>query len=106
MTDIKTNNILSVKGGTTDIPRGGVPGESGDEDGNAGALRAPACPRHRGGAGAKKLPPPTVRQVRYAGPPEGAERTAPGDRAVPQGSGEEETAAGREGDEGELRAGV
>ena len=32
------------KGGTAEMPRGGVPGVSGDEDGNAGALRALACP--------------------------------------------------------------
>ena len=54
-------DVLSGKGGTADMPRGRVPGESGDEDGNAGALRALACPRHRGDAGGWKLPPPTVR---------------------------------------------
>ena len=88
------------------MPHGGVPGESDDEDGNPGALRAPACPRHRGDARGRKIPPPTVRPVRHAGPPEGAERAAPGDRTVPQGSGKKETVAFRDGDEGELRAGV
>ena len=56
-------DFLSGKGGTADMPRGGVPGESGDEDGSAGEIRAPACPRHRGYAGGRKLPPPTVRPV-------------------------------------------
>ena len=45
------------------MPHGGVPGESGDKDSDAGALCAPACPRHCGDAGGRKLPPPTVRQV-------------------------------------------
>ena len=56
-------DVLSGKGGTVDMPRGGLPGESGNEDGNAGALRALACPRHRGDARGSKLPPTTVRQV-------------------------------------------
>ena len=47
-----------------------------------------------------------VRQVRHAGPLEGAEQASPRDRAVPQGSREEETAAGRERDEVELGVGV
>ena len=37
-------DVLFGKGGTTEIPHGRVPGEGGDEDGNAGALRAPECP--------------------------------------------------------------
>ena len=56
-------DVLSGKGGTADMPRGGVSGESGDEDGNAGALSAPACPRHRGDDGGRKIPSPTVRPV-------------------------------------------
>ena len=99
-------DVLSGKGGTAEMPRVGVPGESGDEDGNAGALRAPACPQQRGDAGGRKLPPPTVRPVQHAGPQEGAKRAAPGDCAVPQGSRKEEMAAGRDRDEGELGAGV
>ena len=99
-------DVLSGKGGTANMPCGGVPEESGDKDGNAGALRAPACPRHRGDSVGRKLPPPTVRPVRHAGLPEGAERAAPGYRTVPQGSGTEETAAGGGGDVGEFRAGV
>ena len=75
-------DFLSGKGGIAEMPRGGLPGETGDEDGDAGALRAPACPRHRGDAGGRKLPPPTVRPVQHAGPPEGAKWEPPGDRAV------------------------
>ena len=99
-------DVLSGKGGTADILCGRVPGESGDEDGNVGALHAPACPQHRGDVGGRKLPPPTVRLVRHAVPPEGAEQEAPGDRTVTQGNKKEETKAGRDGDEGELGAGV
>ena len=75
-------DVLYGKGETADMPRGGVPGETGDEDGNAGALFVTACPRHRGDTGGRKLLPPTVLQVRHAGTPEGAERAAPRDRAV------------------------
>ena len=93
-------DVLSGKGGGAEMPRGGVPGESGNKDVNAGALCAPACLRHRGDSGGSKLPPPTVRLVQHAGPPEGAERAAPGYRTVPQGGGTEETAAGLGGDRG------
>ena len=75
-------DVLSSTGGTADIPRGGVPRKHGNEDGDAGALRAPACPRHRGDAGERKLPPPTVHLVQHAGPPAGVDRASPGDRAV------------------------
>ena len=75
-------DFISGKGGTADMPRGGVPGENGDKYRNAGALRAPACTQHRSDSGGRKFPPPTVRQVQHAGPLEGAERAAPGDRAV------------------------
>ena len=75
-------DVLSVKGGTAYMPRGGVPGESGDGDGNVGALRAPEFPLHRGDAVGRKLPPPTVHQVRHAGPPEGAKWASPRDRSV------------------------
>ena len=37
-------DALSGKGGTAEMPCGGVPGENGDEDGDVGALRIPACP--------------------------------------------------------------
>ena len=88
------------------MPHGGVPGEIGDEDGNAGALRASTCPRHGGDSVGRKLPPPTVRPVRHAGLPEGAEQTAPRYRTVPQGGGTEEMAAGRGRDAGEFVADI
>ena len=37
-------DVLSSKGGTAEIPRGGVPRDSGNKDGDAGALCALACP--------------------------------------------------------------
>ena len=75
-------DVLPDEGGPVVMSRGGVPGGPGNEDGNAGALRAPECPRHRGDAGGRKLPPPTVCQVRHAGSQEGAQWAPPGDRAV------------------------
>ena len=88
------------------MPRVRVPGEIGDKDSNAGALRAPECSRQRDDTGGRKLLPPMVRPVRHSGTPEGAERAAPGDRTVPKWSGKEEMTAGRDGDKGELGAGV
>ena len=32
------------EGRPAELPGGGMPGPSGDEDGNAGAIPAPACP--------------------------------------------------------------
>ena len=98
-------DVLSGKGGTVEMPRGEVLWETGDEDYDAGAICAPACPRHRGESGGRKLPPPTVPQVRHAGPPSGAEWESPGDRAVCKRSEEEETAADRDKYEGELGVG-
>ena len=56
-------DVLSGKGGTAEIPRVEVPGESGDKDGNAGALCAPECPQQSDDFEGRKLPPPTVRLV-------------------------------------------
>ena len=36
-------DVFPSEGRTAEMPSGGVPGQSGDEDSNAGALRAPAC---------------------------------------------------------------
>ena len=36
-------DVLPGKGVTADMPHGGVPGESVDKDGNAGAIRAQVC---------------------------------------------------------------
>ena len=86
------------------MPSGGVHGQSGDKDGNAGALRAPACPRHRGDSGGRKIPSPTVRPVQHASPPAGVEQAAPGHSAVQEGGGTEEMTAGRGRDAGEYGA--
>ena len=56
-------DVLPDEGGTASMYRGGVPGGSRNKDGNAGALRAPARPIHRGDAGGGKTPPPTVSPV-------------------------------------------
>ena len=98
-------DVLSGKGGTVEMPREEVPGETGDEDGDAGTLCAPACPLHRDDTRGRKLPSPTVRQVRHASPPNGAEWAPPGDRAVCKNGVEKEMAAGRDGDKEELGAG-
>ena len=37
-------NNIPVEGRPAELPGGGMPGSSGDEDGNAGALPAPTCP--------------------------------------------------------------
>ena len=99
-------DVLPGEGRTTEIPSGGVPGQSGDEDGNAGALRAPACTRHRGDSVGRKLLPPTVRPVRHASPPAGVERAAPGHSTVQKGGRTEETTDGGGGDSGEYGAGL
>ena len=80
-------------------------GPSNGDDGDAGALPAPTCPRHRGHSGGGKPPPPTVHPMRHAGPPAGTERQAPCHSAVRQGSGAEEAAARGGGAEGELGEG-
>ena len=97
---------LPIKGRPAELPGGGIPGPSGDEDGNAGALPAPACPQHRGYSGGGKLPPPTVRPMRHASPLTGPERQAPSHGTVCQGGRAEETTArgGRGRDEGEFGA--
>ena len=71
-------NDFPGKGRPADLPGGGMPGPSGDEDGNAGALPAPACPRLCGNYGGRKLPPPTLCPMQHAGTPGGPEWQAPG----------------------------
>ena len=99
-------DVFLGEGRTAEIPCGRVPGQSSDKDGNAGALIAPACPRHRGNSGGRKIPPPTVRPVRHASPPEGVERAGPGYSAVQQGGGMEVMTAGGGGDAVEYGAGL
>ena len=70
-------NDLTGYGRTSGMPGGGVPGQSVDENGNAGALRASACPRHRGDSKGRKIPSPTVRPMRHSGSTKVFERAAP-----------------------------
>ena len=97
---------LPGKGRPAELPGGGMPGQIGNKDENAGAIPAPACPRHHGYYGGGKLPPPMVRPMRHAGPQAVPERTAPGHGTVYNGRGEEETTARGGGDEGEFGAGL
>ena len=75
-------DFLPVEVRTAEMSSGGVPGQSGNEDGNAGTLRAPACTRHRGDSGGRKIHPPTVPLMRHAGTPEGLEQASPGHSTV------------------------
>ena len=59
--DVK--DVLPDDGGGLVMSHGGLPGGTCNEDGNVGALRAPACRRHRFVAGGRKLPPTMVCQV-------------------------------------------
>ena len=83
------SNGLPVQGRPAELPGGGMPGTSGDEDGDAGALPAPEFPRHRVYYGGGKPPPPTVHTMRHSGPLAGTERQAPCHSSVCQGSGAE-----------------
>ena len=73
LTNSDTND-LPGDGRPTELPGGGMPGPSGDEDGNAGALTALSCPQHRGHSGGGKPSPPIVHLMRHSSPPTGAER--------------------------------
>ena len=44
---LDSQNDLPGKGMPTELPGGGMPGTSGNEDGNAGTLTAPEFPLHR-----------------------------------------------------------
>ena len=83
-----------------------MPGPSGDEDGNAGALPVPACPRHRGHYGGGKPFQPMLHPMRNAVPLAGPEWQAPSHSSVRQGSGAEEAAAIGGVVEGDLREGI
>ena len=87
-TDI--SNGLTGQGRPAELPGGGMPGPSNDEDGDAGVLPAPAFPRQCGHSRVGKPTPPMMHRMRHAGPPAGAERKSPCHRAVRQGSGAEE----------------
>ena len=75
-------DVLPNEGGAAAMSIGGVPWGDSNKDGDAGELRAPACPRHRGNAGGGQPPPPTVSPVRPTGPQEGSQWAPSGDRAI------------------------
>ena len=100
------SNGLPGQGSPTELPGGGMPRPSGNEDGDGGALPALACPQHRGHYVGGKLPPPTVHLMRHDGPPARPERQAPCHSPVQQRSGAEEAAGHRGEDDGEFRAGL
>ena len=97
-------NGIPSKGGPTEMRGGGMPGRSSDEDSNAGALPATACPRYRGHSGGGEPLIPTVRPMQHDSPLAGPERQAPCHIPLCQGSGAEEAAARGGGEEGELGA--
>ena len=97
---------LPVQGRPAELPGGGMPRTSGDEDDDAGTFYAPSCPGHLGNFGGGKHPPPTVPLMQHAGTLAYTERKAPCHRAVSRGSGAEETAVTRGGIEGEHSEGL
>ena len=68
---------LTGQGRPAELPGGGMPRTSGDEDINVGTHSALECPGHRGHFGGGKPPPPTVPPIRHAGPLAYTERKAP-----------------------------
>ena len=54
------SNGLPGQGRPAELPGGGMPGPSGNEDGDVGTLPTPACHGHRGHAGGGKPLPPMV----------------------------------------------
>ena len=85
-------NDISGEGRPVELPGGGMPGPSGDEDGNVGALPVPTCYRHRGSSRRGKPPQPTVRPMQHAGTPAGHEQQSPCHSPVCQESRAEEAA--------------
>ena len=73
--DLQDN--LPGEGRTAKLPSGRMTGKSGYKDSNAGELRATACHRHSDNFGGTKIPPPTVRPMRHAGPQAGLEGKNP-----------------------------
>ena len=78
------------QGRPLELPGGGMPRTSGDEDGDAGTFSAPACPGHRGHFGGGKIPPPTVPPMRHTSPLVYTEQKAPWHPTVCQGIGAKE----------------
>ena len=97
---------LTGQGRPAELPGGGLPRTSGNEDGNAGTFYATACPGHCGNFEGGKLPPPTVPPMQHAGPLVYTEWTAPCHCTVRQGAGSKEGAVSGGGSEGEHKEGL
>ena len=65
-------DVLPNEGGGAAVSSGGVPKGASNKDGDAGALRAPARPRHRGDAGGGQPTPPMLPPSYTARSPDGA----------------------------------
>ena len=81
---------LTGQGRPAELPSRGMPGTSGNENGDAGLFYAAACPGHHGHFGGGKPPPPTVPPMQHARPLACVARKAPFCRTVIQGGGAEE----------------
>ena len=89
---VDVSHGLPGQGRPVELPSGGMPSTSGDEDGDAGKFSALSCPGHRGHFVGGKPPPPTVTLMRQDGPLAYTERKSPFHCTVRQGSGEKEAA--------------
>ena len=78
-------SVITYQGRPVELPSGGMPRPSGDEDGDVGALPAPSCTRHCIHSGGGNYLPPTVHPMRHDGPPEVHEWQASCHRPVRQG---------------------
>ena len=76
-----------AKGGRRQCLVERCPGVVGNTSDNAGALCAPALPRHHGDTGGGQPPPTTVPLVRPPGLQEGAQRAPPGYQLEQDGDG-------------------
>ena len=85
------------QGRPTELPGGGMPRPSGDEDGDAGPFTTPACPGHRGHFVGRKPPPPTVPPMQHYVTPACTECKAPCHCTMRHGSGVKEAVASRGG---------
>ena len=104
--DVYVPHGLPRKGRPAELPGGGMPRTSGDEDGDAGTFHALECPGHRGNFGGGKHPPPTVPPMQHSGPLAYTEHKSPCHCTVRQGSGVEDAAVSGGGIEGEHREGL
>ena len=99
-------NVLPGQGRSMELPGVGMPGPSGNEDGNVGSLPIPACSGHCVHYGVRKPPPPMLHPMRHSGLPAGTERQAHCHQSVRQRRGAKEAAANGGGAEGELGTGL